>query len=403
MTELLGSGNKKEAIKRILKKLHEGAKPEELKEEFKEIVKGAKPLDIVKAEEELIKEGIPAEEVRKLCEVHLAVFKDSIEEHEVSVPEWHPIYILVQEHKEMLKISGRLEELARSLKGSSLVNEKLVEQLKHVVEHLKESEKHYLREENVLFPYLEKYGVTEPPKIMWMEHDEIRAAKKRIYDLAQKLVESKSLEAASELVEAANLLSNLLVSHFYKENNVLFPTALELLSEEEWLATRKEFDEVGYCCFTPRPTEAPAKDISKAERSGEVSLETGSLSLQELEAILNTPPVDITFVDKDDTVRYFNQSRDRIFLRTKAVIGRKVQNCHPKKSLHIVNKILEDFKSGKRDSADFWINKGGRLIYIRYFAVRGKNGEYLGCLEVTQDVTEIKKLEGEKRIYDEAP
>ena len=131
-----------------------------------------------------------------------------------------------------------------------------------------------------------------------------------------------------------------------------------------------------------------------------IELETGTLTQKELEAILNTLPVDITFVDKDDTVKYFNQNPSRIFARAKAVIGRKVQNCHPKKSIDKVNQILEDFKAGKRDVAEFWIKLGERQIYIRYFAVRDQEGDYLGCLEVTQDITEIKKIEGEKRLLD---
>ncbi len=131
-----------------------------------------------------------------------------------------------------------------------------------------------------------------------------------------------------------------------------------------------------------------------------IELETGNLTQKELEAILNTLPVDITFIDKDDTVKYFNQNPSRIFARAKAVIGKKVQNCHPKKSIDKVNQILEDFKAGKRDVAEFWIKLGERQIYIRYFAVRDKGGSYLGCLEVTQDITEIKKIEGEKRLLD---
>lgn len=129
-----------------------------------------------------------------------------------------------------------------------------------------------------------------------------------------------------------------------------------------------------------------------------IIFETGSFAKEELETLLNTLPVDITFVDKNDTVRYFSQTKDRIFPRTKAVIGRKVQQCHPQKSLHVVNQILEDFKNNKRDVAEFWINLNNRLIYIRYFPVRNKNGEYLGCLEVTQDITDIKKIKGEKRL-----
>ena len=131
-----------------------------------------------------------------------------------------------------------------------------------------------------------------------------------------------------------------------------------------------------------------------------ISFETGSLSKKEIESMLNSLPVDITFADKEDMVRYFSQSRDRIFPRTKAVIGRKVQQCHPQASVHRVVQILEDFKNNKRDRADFWINLKGRLIFIRYFAVREKDGSYLGCLEVTQDITEIQKITGEKRLLD---
>jgi len=141
--------------------------------------------------------------------------------------------------------------------------------------------------------------------------------------------------------------------------------------------------------------ETPA---SKPEIKGMIPFETGTLSKKMFEAIFNNLPVEITFVDKEDTVRYFNQPKERIFPRTKALIGQKVQQCHSQKSLHIVNKILEDFKSGRRDSAEFWINLKGRLIYTQYFAVHDKNGDYLGCLEVTQDITDIKKIKGEKRL-----
>lgn len=131
-----------------------------------------------------------------------------------------------------------------------------------------------------------------------------------------------------------------------------------------------------------------------------VNLETGSMTQAELKAMLNTLPVDITFVDKQDTVRYFSQSTDRIFPRAKAVIGRKVQQCHPEKSLHKVNQVVDDFKAERRDTAEFWIQLKGRLIYIRYFAVRNQEGKYLGCLEVTQDITGIQKVEGEKRLLE---
>jgi len=133
---------------------------------------------------------------------------------------------------------------------------------------------------------------------------------------------------------------------------------------------------------------------------GVLQFETGSLSKEEIEAILNALPVDISFVDANDAVKYFNKAEKRIFVRTKAVIGRKVQLCHPQKSVHIVNKIIEAFKAGKKDVAEFWITMNNRLIHIRYFAVRDKNGKYLGTLEVTQDLTDLKKIEGQNRLLD---
>jgi len=131
-----------------------------------------------------------------------------------------------------------------------------------------------------------------------------------------------------------------------------------------------------------------------------LQFETGSLSKQEAEAVLDSLPVDISFIDKEDCVKYFSKAEGRIFVRTKAVIGRKVQLCHPQKSVHVVNKILEAFKTGKKDVAEFWISLNNRLILIRYFAVRNKNGKYLGTVEVTQDITGIKKIEGQKRLLD---
>jgi PAS domain S-box-containing protein len=138
------------------------------------------------------------------------------------------------------------------------------------------------------------------------------------------------------------------------------------------------------------------KELHQVE--GIAALSTGNLSHEEIEAIFNSLPVELTFVDKEDIVRYFNQTKERIFTRTKAVIGRKVQQCHPQKSIQIVNQILEDFKAGRRDVAEFWLHLDGRLVDIRYLPVRSERGKYLGCLEVTQDITNLKSIEGEKRL-----
>lgn len=316
----------------------------------------------------------------------------------------HPVQILMEEHKIILQFAGELKNIANEIKVAkdfSSVREKM-EQLKNIAVHFKDAEKHYVREENVLFPYIEKHGITEPPAIMWMEHDKIREMKKNLYELlgAHKSMRFKNF--AEQLEKESISLSDMLSNHFYKENNILFPSALQVMGESEWKDIRQQFDELGYCCFTPeyvtRTVEKAQQPVPKPVLEGMIDLETGALSKIEMETILNTLPVDVTFVDDEDTVRYFSQSRERIFPRTKAVIGRKVQQCHPQKSIHVVNQILDDFRNGLRDVAEFWIRIKERLIYIRYFAVRDKDGKYLGCLEVTQDITDIKKIEGEKRL-----
>jgi DUF438 domain-containing protein len=144
--------------------------------------------------------------------------------------------------------------------------------------------------------------------------------------------------------------------------------------------------------------EGAAAAATATKEPTRIQLPSGSFTVAELNAVLNTIPFDLTFVDKDDTVRYFTQGRDRIFARSRAILGRKVQNCHPPASVQIVERILEDFRSGRQDRAAFWIPLKGRFIHIEYFALRGAGGEYLGTLEVSQDLTEKKKLEGEQRL-----
>ncbi len=399
--------DRKEVLKKMIRTLHKGADLEEMKPKLKEILGGMTPAEVARIEEELIAEGMTRDEIQRLCEVHLALFKDLIEKEKSPVPEGHPIRILMEEHKILLEFAGTLNNIANAMKEARMFQDakNKMEQLNTVVGYLKDSGSHYLREENVLFPNLEKHGVTQPPAIMWMEHDKIRQIEKNLFATVEtwETMDFKYFVVNFEKMVFA--LGEMLSSHFYKENNILFPTALEIIGTNEWIDIRKQFDEIGYCCFTPQPPFFIKEERSMPSTpiqitTGSITLETGSFLKEELEAMLNTLPIDITFVDKDDTVRFFSQGKHRIFLRTEAIIGRKVQQCHPQKSVHIVNQILDSFKKGKRDVAEFWIDLKGKLIFIRYFAVRDRNDAYLGCLEVTQDITEIKKIEGEKRLLD---
>ncbi len=405
MTENLSrKKEKKEALKELIKKLHAGESFQTVKKQFEDMIKGTMPDEIAKIEEELIQEGMPREEVHRLCDIHLAVFRETLEQEGPIAPAGHPINILLEEHNMLLKFADDLRNAIKGMEGAkgNISVSKLMNQVNTIVNHFKESESHYLREENVVFPYLEKHGITQPPAIMWMEHDQIREIEKTLYSILDSHESMVFQEFVEKFKEGARTLAEMLSSHFYKENNILFPTSLKTISENEWTEIRQQFDDIGYCCFTPERPEISVKAVeippSKLEIEGMVSFETGQLSVEVVEAIFNALPVDITFVDKDDTVRYFSQSKERIFVRTRAIIGRKVQQCHPEKSIHIVNQILEDFKNGNREFAEFWINFEGRIIHIRYFPVFNKNGDYLGCIEATQDITDIKKLEGEKRL-----
>jgi PAS domain S-box-containing protein len=397
--------DRKQVLKGLLKRLHEGAAPEQIKEECRERLGDVPPTEMAKVEDELIREGLPRKELQKFCDIHLSLLKESFEKEGPLAPAGHPVHILMEEHKILLQFADELKNLAKGVKSAkdfASVGDKM-DRLEHVVKHLRDSDSHYVREENVLFPSLEKHGIKEPPAVMWMEHDKIRDIKKGVYRIVDSCNSIDFNDFAGQLDEVALALAEMLSSHFFKENNILFPAALEVIGESEWLDIRHQFDELGYCCFTPEPAKVAfgetERQAIKYEVKGMVSFETGNLSQEQIETIFNTLPVDITFVDKDDTVRYFSQSKDRIFPRAKAIVGLKVQNCHPQKSVHVVNQILEDFKSGKKDMAQFWINLKGKLIYIRYFAVR-KNGDYVGCLEVTQDITDIKKIRGERRLLE---
>jgi len=400
------STERKKRIKELIKLLHAGKKLEQIKEEFKDVLRNISPAEIARIEEELIAEGMPREQIRKLCDIHLAVFKESLEKPKAEVKPGHPIYTFMEEHKIILQLLEQLENILQKVKGAKSFSEIRhdTDDLKKIAENLMEIEKHNVREENVLFPHLEKHGISEPPAIMWAEHNELRDKKKKLIELTKSIDKLDFKQFQKQLVETVNYIAETLTSHIHKENNILYPAALATTTEEEWKDIKEQCDELGYCSFTPEYARVSLEEEAKKRGitpEGLIAFETGNLSKPEIEAIFNTLPVDITFVDANDTVRYFSKAKERIFPRTKAIIGRKVQQCHPLKSIHIVNRVIDDLRKGRRTSADFWIDVQEKKIYIRYFPVRNEKGEYLGCLEVSQDITEIQKIKGERRLLND--
>jgi len=264
-----------------------------------------------------------------------------------------------------------------------------------ILDRLGQIDRHYLRKENQLFPILETKGITGPSKVMWALHDDIRGFFK---DVRKRVTDEKMEKVAVDaLVKMVNDM-------IYKEEHILFPMALETLSEDEWAKVGKGEEEIGYAWIKPEAQWKPAVESFQqallAEKVGSLNLDTGQLTAEQVNLIMTHLPVDISFVNEHDEVVYYSASPERIFPRSPGVIGRKVQNCHPPKSVGMVEKILAEFKAGTKSNADFWIQMKGRFLLIRYIAVRDAEGGYRGCLEVSQDVTAIKKLEGQKRLLD---
>lgn len=405
MSEIINNREyRQKVLKGLIKELHEGGDLEDVKRRFQEVFGGVAAKEISDLEQSLIAEGMPVEEIQKLCDVHASVFKGSIEEiHRDEFtnksPEetpGHPIYTFKQENRELEKLIE--QSLQKSLKeyrdnGSEDNKNKLLSDLNELLD----VDKHYSRKENLLFPYLEKYGITAPPKVMWGVDDEIRAEIKE----AKAKVRDGAADAGTAIEAAINKLKEMI----FKEENILFPMSLDTLTEDEWFDIAEESDEIGYCLIQPTGKWKPIRAevdretrTSEPQKGGSLRFETGVLTVKEISGMLNTLPVDITFIDKDNIVKFFTLGKERIFARTKAIIGRNVSNCHPPASVHIVEQMVEDFKAGRKDHEDFWIKKGNFFVYIRYFAVRDENGEYLGTMEVTQDIAPIQALEGEKRL-----
>ena len=412
MSELINNREKfmetknerQEMLKEIIKELHAGKDVDEVKAKFEEAVGDVTVAEISQMEHDLmVEEGIPVEEVQRLCSVHAAIFKGSIEEiHRSEKPEdepGHPIHTWKMENKEVdMLVNFKLQlHTERFEKEDSDDNRfKLLEDLNLLLD----LDKHYSRKENLLFPFLEKYGIDGPTKVMWGVDDAIRLA---IKEAKSKLTHYQGNK--EDVVAVLNHVIKEVTEMIFKEENILFPMALETLTEDEWVKIADESEEIGYCLTAPTEVWKPERHPLEIEEEKEeikpedgfVRFETGILSVKQLEMILNHLPVDLTFIDENDVVRYFSHG-ERIFARTKAVIGRTVQNCHPPQSVHVVEKLLQDFKSGAKDVEDFWIPVKDKFVYIRYFAIRDEEGTYMGTLEFSQNVAAIRELEGQKRI-----
>ena len=406
MSELINNSRlRKDRLKKLILKLHEGEAPDLVRKELAETLQSVPYGEVVEVEQELISEGLPESEVLRLCDIHGEVLQGHVDQTgAVPVPAGHPVDVFINENIELKKVTKKTADLLDSL---AKVTEETFANFKNVLlscfNDLMDIDKHYQRKEYLLFPYLEQKEITGPPKVMWGKHDEIREQIKGCIALLKEPGLTKN-----DLADSLDLIFypvlKALDDMVQKEEEILFPMAMDLVKEEEWWDIHQQTLDFGFTLYDPpvdwQPEgfEKASEKAAKEGADGSIQLPSGSFTAAEIMAILNTSPVDMTFVDKNDRVKYFTQGSHRIFARSRSIINRDVRLCHPPGSVDIVEKILEDFKSGKASHAPFWIQMKGRFILIEYYALRDENGEYLGTLEVSQDLTEARSLEGEQRI-----
>lgn len=524
-------------IVEILKMLHEGGSFDEAKRIFDSTFSSVDVSEITSAERELIGSGLNPMEIQRLCNVHAAVFKgainpgsgDSVEEvpgHPVAVIKLENTVITSLLDDELLPVLKKWQQSSNDATPSAQ-DQSYLQRMKTALSDLLTIDKHYQRKENLIFPIMDRYGITAPPKVMWGVDDDIRGWIKD----ALRLVNTEPTPPKYDIEAAIEKARKNIEEMIFKEEQILLPMVSEVFTPDDWALIQSESDDIGYTLI-PEPlpwqpserdyaeaakrkpskmaqelnamaqsmadeqdlankqhiaepesdaapvipddlkakkddpaainalplhlraemgqvqAEQPAKEDARAQINVNISkqpaakkkempefvkqmladeaakpaskrrpriteshleigadnhativMPTGDLDLNQLTGLFSVLPVDVTFVDANDIVRWFSDNGERIFPRTRAVIGRAVVNCHPPKSMDKVQKILDDFRSGAQDHADFWIDlHGTKKVYIRYFAVHDTKGTYLGCLEVSQDITEIQKLDGEKRL-----
>lgn len=432
---------RQERIVEILSLLHQGGSFEEAKTLFNQEFEGVDVTEITAAEKALIQSGLNPQEIQKLCNIHASVFKGAINEIHRSNLEHeqpgHPIQTMKLENQVLQSLlTDEIDGLLVKIKAGDWSQKP---RLIHALEDLLQIDKHYARKETLIFSYMEKYGITAPPKVMWGVDDEIREQIKALIQLAK--ADKTAYNPIAEKWEAAK---SELEEMIFKEEEIMAPMTLDVFSLKDWEKIAEDSFDIGFS-FIPEPLpwkasqasleqeqeREPARQlaIQKAKETTEgivaglaaetadvsdeehydwenetstetIVLPTGTMKLEEMIALFQVLPVDLTFVDKEDRVRFFSEGKSRVFPRTKSVIGREVVNCHPPKSMHIVQQILDDFRSGVRTEADFWIDMRGKKIYIRYFALKNESNDYLGCLEVTQDITDIQAIEGQNRLLE---
>lgn len=396
------SKERQQALLKILHYIQDGGDFTEAKKMFQESFDKVDVSEITAAERELIAQGLDPRKIQYLCNVHADVFKGDIKENAAN-PDFatpgHPVNTFKQENV-VIKSLVNDYLLPNLKKWEKDYSEQTLSKIKQALSDLATIGKHYARKETSFFPLMTKYGITAPPQVMWGVDDKIR----RLIKEANNVVNENDVDPA-KLRKIIDEVSHEVLEMIFKEEEIMVPMIDEVASPADWGNVKDEEKQIGYTLINPpmnwKPKEEPktAGPLSVDHLSSLfINFKEGALNLEQLSAILDLLPFALTFVDKNDKVAYFGGGA-AIFPHSKNAIGNSVFSSHTPESKPIVEKIFQDLHSGKKKVVTYWFKPKmlGRMLYLRYYAVHNKDGKYLGCLEVAEDITDIQKLSGQKK------
>lgn len=381
---------------------------EEAKKRMSAAVDKVTAQEFAVSEQHLQSFGISDDTLAERMDELLKIYEGILVSTEVVLPKGHPIRTYQDENAEITKLLNTMEEM---LSKKFIKNQWL-----EIYDKLSQYNIHLSRKQNQLFSALERKGFDKPSKVMWTLDNDIKSIMSKSKSLLNDDKDDEFLKLQKEVIE---MIRDMIV----KENEILFPTSIDLLTTEDFVNMRIGDDEIGYCLIDnpplfsdPRSVNAKANvdnsellndlkevlskhGISTENKENDIlNVSQGLLTLEQINLIYKHLPIDLSYVDENDTVKFYSDTKHRVFPRSPGVIGRKVQNCHPRESVDTVEKIVEAFRKGEHDTAEFWLEMGGKFIYIIYNAVRDENGNYKGVLEMMQDVTHIRSLTGNQRL-----
>ncbi len=365
----------------------------ELVANYQQVIDRTEPADVIAVVDELVLREIPMVKLKKGINKAMNLLNKSLQKFPYTAPTSGSFLDCLIQNNE--QIDMRLKVIRPLLKAINQDNQLVRHELREKFTDLAKIDLHYQIKENVFFPMVEKHLPDyRCLQVMWSFHDDIRRNIKEVIQLLDS--ETFDLKRFNRL--SGDLFFNIYAIKF-REERILFPIISEHVSEAELNALIPESLEIGFPFVQPE-ISGEEKLLYSPEISGEIDLKTGHLTAEQIRLIFNHLPVDITYVDENNQVKFFSTPEKRIFRRTNSIIGRDVKNCHPHESVHVVEQIVEAFRKGEKEKASFWIQMKGEFVLIQYFAIRNEDGIYKGVVEVSQEITEIRNIRGEKRLLD---